>query len=191
MSHHFTRAQRSRNRSRADHLARAQAFEAQGRRKDARDAYTKCVDITPEMAYQLIKVSSVEGESSSQALRAEGIPYVVAPYEADAQLYYLEREGFVDGVITEDSDLLVFGCKTVIFKLEKDGSCVSIDANKFALVRELDMNNWTPLNFRRMAMLSGCDYLPSIPGIGLKKAHRMLRRYKTVDKVSRSWCGEC
>jgi exonuclease-1 len=37
----------------------------------------------------------------------------VAPYEADAQLYYLEREGYVDGIITEDSDLLVFGCKQV------------------------------------------------------------------------------
>lgn len=38
---------------------------------------------------------------------------MVAPYEADAQLCYLEREGFVDGVITEDSDLLVFGCRQV------------------------------------------------------------------------------
>lgn len=121
--------------------------------------------------------------SSQQALRVENVDYVVAPYEADAQLFYLEREGIVDGVITEDSDLLVFGCKTVIFKLEKDGSCVSIDRNKFAEVRELSLINWTPLQFRRMAMLSGCDYLPSIPGIGLKKAHRMLKRFKTVDKV--------
>lgn len=32
-------------------------MEAQGRAKEARDYYTKCVDITPEMAYQLIKVS--------------------------------------------------------------------------------------------------------------------------------------
>jgi exonuclease-1 len=38
---------------------------------------------------------------------------VVAPYEADAQLCFLEREGYVDGIITEDSDLLVFGCKQV------------------------------------------------------------------------------
>lgn len=36
---------------------------------------------------------------------------MVAPYEADAQLCFLEREGYVDGIITEDSDLLVFGCK--------------------------------------------------------------------------------
>ncbi len=49
----------------------------------------------------------------AQALRAEGVEYIVAPYEADAQLYFLEREGYVDGIITEDSDLLVFGCKHV------------------------------------------------------------------------------
>lgn len=46
----------SRAKSRAGHLARAQAFEAQGRLKEARDCYTKCLDITPEMAFQLIKV---------------------------------------------------------------------------------------------------------------------------------------
>ena len=45
------------NRSRAENLARAQALEGQGRLRDARDLYTKCVDITPEMALQLIKVS--------------------------------------------------------------------------------------------------------------------------------------
>jgi hypothetical protein len=46
-------------RSRAENLARAQALEGQGRLRDARDLYTKCVDITPEMALQLIKVSSL------------------------------------------------------------------------------------------------------------------------------------
>lgn len=48
-----------------------------------------------------------------QELRRENVPYIVAPYEADSQLCYLEREGIIDGLITEDSDLLVFGCKTV------------------------------------------------------------------------------
>lgn len=86
------------------------------------------------MAYQLIKVtllSSLDGSAhrpvrkggvelsrlrwnlTDQALRAENVDYIVAPYEADAQLCMLEREGIVDGIITEDSDLLVFGCKQV------------------------------------------------------------------------------
>ena len=53
--------------------------------------------------------------TSSQALRKSDVPYVVAPYEADAQLAFLERQGIVDGVISDDSDLIVFGCQTVIF----------------------------------------------------------------------------
>lgn len=32
-------------------------------------------------------------------------------------------------------------------------------------------------------MLSGCDYLPSIHGLGLKTAHKLLRRHKTVEGV--------
>ena len=37
----------------------------------------------------------------------------MAPYEADAQLAYLSKEGVVDLIITEDSDLVVFGCRKV------------------------------------------------------------------------------
>lgn len=43
----------------------------------------------------------------------KGIPYIVAPYEADAQLAFLVSEGYADFAITEDSDLLVYGCKEV------------------------------------------------------------------------------
>lgn len=48
-----------------------------------------------------------------QAARAKGIDCIVAPYEADAQLAYLNKAGIVQAVITEDSDLLAFGCKKV------------------------------------------------------------------------------
>ena len=39
----------------------------------------------------------------------------MAPYEADAQLAYLNKAGIVQAVITEDSDLLAFGCKKVLY----------------------------------------------------------------------------
>lgn len=43
----------------------------------------------------------------------------MAPYEADAQMTFLAVSKQVDAVITEDSDLIPFGCPRV--------SCVSID----------------------------------------------------------------
>lgn len=32
-------------------------------------------------------------------------------------------------------------------------------------------------------MLSGCDYLPSIPGLGVKTSHKLLRKHKSVEGV--------
>lgn len=56
-----------------------------------------------------------------QAARARGVDCVVAPYEADAQLAYLSKSGLAQAVITEDSDLLAFGCK----KVSKLRRCIS------------------------------------------------------------------
>ena len=41
------------------------------------------------------------------------MPYIVAPYEADAQLAFLSIQGQADVVITEDSDTIPFGCRKV------------------------------------------------------------------------------
>ncbi|KAK4056857.1 hypothetical protein OIO90_002107 [Microbotryomycetes sp. JL221] len=161
-----------RGRRRAEALARATSLVAEGKADLARDSFVKAVDVTPEMAYQLIK-----------ALRRENVQYVVAPYEADPQLAFLENQGIVDGVISEDSDLLVFGCKNVLFKMDGEGHCVSISRDDFTSCREYNFAGWTMKEFRQMAILSGCDYLDSIPGLGLKTAHKLLRRYKTAEKV--------
>ncbi|KAI0266510.1 PIN domain-like protein [Gloeopeniophorella convolvens] len=165
-----------RKQRRAENLARGDALAAQGKHTQAREYYCKCVDVTPQMAYQLIK-----------ALRAEDVPYIVAPYEADAQLAYLERTGIVDGIITEDSDLLVFGCKNVHFKLnDVEGTVDSISRDNFGSVTECSMRGWTDVQFRAMAILSGCDYLPSIQGIGLKTAWALLRKHRTPENVVRA-----
>jgi exonuclease-1 len=116
---------------------------------------------------------------------------VVAPYEADAQLAYLERANLVDGIITEDSDLLVFGCRNVFFKLDTVGYTVtSISREDFGSVTAADggisLVGWSDIQFRSMAILSGCDYLDSIPGVGLKTAWSLLRRHKTAEKVVRA-----
>jgi exonuclease-1 len=48
-----------------------------------------------------------------QELKKEGIEFIVAPYEADSQLAFLDQQGIVSAIITEDSDLLAFGCRNV------------------------------------------------------------------------------
>jgi exonuclease 1 len=134
----------------------------------------KAIDITPEMARHLI-----------DHLRRAKIPYIVAPYEADAQLVYLERQGIISGIITEDSDLLVFGAKRLLTKMDQHGQCIEVNRADFGACRGVALTGWTDADFRRMAILSGCDYLEGIPGVGLKTAYRMMRKYKTVERVVR------
>ena len=116
------------------------------------------------------------------------IPYIVAPYEADAQLSFLTSNNLADAILTEDSDLLVFPSPVVLFKLDIVASTViSISRSDFGSTNQsresLSLLGWSDKEFRWMAILSGCDYLPSIPGIGLKTAHALLRKHKTVPNV--------
>ena len=48
---------------------------------------------------------------------------MIAPYEADAQIAYLVKEGIANVGISEDSDLLVYGCPELIVKLKQSGDC--------------------------------------------------------------------
>jgi exonuclease-1 len=164
---------------RSDALARAYALLAEGQHKQARELFVRAVDVTPKMAYQLIKVSqltSVDCDNRaqpkrSQALKREGVQYIVAPYEADAQMAFLEQRNLVDGIITEDSDLLVFGCRNVnglapktvdriysdrlpqvLFKLDSDGQCVEVQRSRFASCREFNMAGWTDNEFRQRVL---------------------------------------
>ncbi len=161
-----------RERTRAENMERGQEMLAKGNRKLATEYFQKAIDITPEMAAIFVS-----------ALKVEGIPYVVAPYEADAQLAYLEKIGLITAIVTEDSDLLVFGCKTVLLKMDQFGECIEISRDRFSQNREISLIGWTDQMFRFMAILSGCDYLESIPGLGLKTAHRLVKKYRTEDRI--------
>src|SRR5271163_757581 len=165
----------SRASKRQEYLSAGMRYHAQNQKSKAMEQFQKCIDITPEMAYRFIL-----------ALRRENVAYVVAPYEADAQLAYLEKKGVIQAILTEDSDLLVFGCQTLLLKMGQFGDCVEIKRERFGKVSgQITFHGWTDDDFRHMAILSGCDYLASINGVGLITAHRLLRRFnKNVQRVS-------
>lgn len=111
----------------------------------------------------------------------KGFRCLVAPFEADAQLTFLMAMKKISAVITEDSDLLVYGCDTIIFKLNNQtGQGVQVKSRD--LVKIPGFQGWTHERFRHMCILSGCDYLPSLPSIGIKVAKRMLTAHEDIEK---------
>lgn len=55
-----------------------------------------------------------------------GIPYLIAPMEAEAQCAFMELEHLVDGVVTDDSDVLLFGAKSVYKNIFDDRKYVEM-----------------------------------------------------------------
>lgn len=157
-------------------MARAQGLLAvsKGDKRAAQDFFQKCIDITPTMVAQLIEV-----------LKQEKVKYVVAPYEADAQLVYLEKNNITTGIVSEDSDLLVFGAQVLVTKLNDMGDCIVVSRKNFGNCSELPLADLSQAQLRAMAIFSGCDYSDGIPKIGLKVAHRMIRKYTTGERALR------
>ena len=67
--------------------------------------------------------------------------------------------------------------------MDKFGQGVVIKHADLAKATELNLQGWSLTELRQMCILSGCDYLDSLPGMGLKTANKLLRKFKTVDKV--------
>jgi exonuclease-1 len=88
----------------------------------------------------------------------------------------------VQMVITEDSDLLVFGVKKVFFKMDRGGNGIEVDLNRLGEIdEEINMAKFTHDMFMTCCIMSGCDYLDSIKGVGFKKAYRLV--YENGDNL--------
>ncbi|GAV48169.1 hypothetical protein ZYGR_0I04660 [Zygosaccharomyces rouxii] len=162
-----------RREKREESRAVAKRLWESGERRNAMEYFQKCADVTPEMAKCIIDYC-----------KAQNIPYVVAPFEADAQMVYLEKNGFIQGILSEDSDLLIFGCRRLITKLNDFGECIEICRDDFCkLPYKFALNKLTPQEIRTMVCLAGCDYTSGIPKVGLVTAMKLVQRFRTLERI--------
>lgn len=93
----------------------------------------------------------------------------------------MNKLGIAEYIITEDSDLVLFGCKKVLFKLQLTGSCLLLEADKLYLTMNCSIEKYSLEKFRHMCIISGCDYIDSLPGIGLAKACKFIMMTEEAD----------
>lgn len=76
-------------------------------------------------------------------------------------------------MVTEDSDLLLFGANKCLFKMDLTGRGIEIDLGDLPKCELFTGDLETQQNLLLLTcILSGCDYLESLKGIGFKKAVR-------------------
>lgn len=132
-----------------------------------------------------------------RTLREHEITFLVAPYEADGQLTYLSQHKYIDFIVSEDSDFIPCGAEAILYKYKADipfeaGFDGKKNAKKYGreafqnatatatliLPNQLAANTstsfsllgFTDVMFAILCVAAGCDYAPSLKGIGLVHA---------------------
>ena len=161
-----------RQKNRNDLLKESEKFLKMNDRYQASRIRINAFDISPQFAYEFIKI-----------LKENNIEYIVAPYEADIQLAYLSKINYVDFIITEDSDLIALGSKSILYKLDKDDDECGYEIN-YNNVKKCDYFDFTLFNedkFLSFCILCGCDYF-KINGVGSKLAYNAVKDYNNYSQ---------
>eukprot|EP01018_Ginkgo_biloba_P014778 Gb_23486 [translate_table: standard] len=127
---------------------------------------------------------SVSGEMFAECqelLQMFGLPYLIAPMEAEAQCAFMELAHLVDGVVTDDCDVFLFGAGSVYKNIFDDRKYVETYFMK-DIEKELGLNREKLI---RMAMLLGSDYTEGISGIGIVNAIEVVNAFPEEDGLKK------
>lgn len=114
-----------------------------------------------------------------------GIPFITAPMEAEAQCAELLKLSLVDGIITDDSDVFLFGGTKIYKNIFQDKKYVEFyDYNMIEEKLGLNRDNMIEL-----ALLLGSDYTTGIKSMGPVSSMEVLAEFKNL-KAFKKWYEE-
>jgi flap endonuclease-1 len=154
--------------------------EAQAAHEEAKETGT--AEDVEKFSRRTVRVTREHNAECQRLLKLMGIPYIVAPTEAEAQCATLARAGKVYGAASEDMDTLTFNAPVLLrhltFSEQRKEPIQEIHLDKvlegLAMERE---------QFIDLCILLGCDYLDPIKGIGPSTALKLIREYKDLEGV--------
>lgn len=130
-----------------------------------------------KLSRQAASVTQQMISDCQELLTLFGIPWVVAPSEAEAQCAALEELGFCNGIITDDSDVFLFGGKTIYKHFFDHSRHISRFVSD-------DIEKYFGLNRTKLiclSMLCGTDYTLGVENVGPVTAMEILSEFPGND----------
>lgn len=106
-----------------------------------------------------------------------GFKFIQAPGEADSQCAALNITKVVDGIATEDMDVLAFGAKTMLRKFSSKSNVVEINYSN--VLKKLEL---TDSQFIDICIILGSDYCHPIKGISALTVYKKYKQFGSMDK---------
>jgi len=153
---------------------------AEAELKEAEEAGDKAK--IEQMEKRTVRASKKDVADVQTLLSLMGVPWYNAPSEAESQAARMCRDGVVYGTGTEDMDALTFGTTKMVRRLT-DSAAKKRPVLEFDLAMVLEGMGVDMAQFIDICILCGCDYCPTIRGIGPKKAHEYITRFGTIEAL--------
>ncbi|XP_063529448.1 DNA excision repair protein ERCC-5 homolog [Cydia strobilella] len=118
-------------------------------------------------------------KEAQELLQIFGIPYIVAPMEAEAQCAFLESVKLTDGTITDDSDIWLFGGQTVYKNFFNQKKHVLQYVSE-RIEKSFNLNREQLI---LLALLVGSDYTTGVAGVGPVTAMEILASFPFNKKL--------
>ncbi|KAH8724502.1 flap endonuclease 1 [Phaeosphaeriaceae sp. PMI808] len=154
--------------------------EAQAAAEEAKETGT--AEDVEKFSRRTVRVTREHNAECQQLLKLMGIPYIIAPTEAEAQCAVLARGGKVYAAASEDMDTLTFNTPILLrhltFSEQRKEPILEIHLDK--VLEGLGMEQE---QFIDLCILLGCDYLDPIKGIGSTTALKLIRDHKNLEGV--------
>jgi DNA excision repair protein ERCC-5 len=131
------------------------------------------------------EVTQVMINEVQELLSLFGLPYITAPMEAEAQCAELLRLGLVDGIVTDDSDIFLFGGTRVYKNMFNQARLVEC-----YLAHDLEAEfGLGRARLIAIAQLLGSDYAEGMPGVGPVTALEILSEFDSLTDFRAWWEG--
>lgn len=144
-----------------------------------------------------VRVTREHNAECQRLLKLMGVPYIIAPTEAEAQCAVLARAGKVYAAASEDMDTLCFDSPVLLrhltFSEQRKEPIQEIFLDKVLSGLAMDRKQVSPLpfpysthkqltaKFVDLCILLGCDYLDPVPKVGPHTALKLIREHGTLE----------
>lgn len=143
-----------------------------------------------------VRVTREHNAECQRLLKLMGVPYIIAPTEAEAQCAVLARAGKVYAAASEDMDTLCFDSPVLLrhltfseqrkepiqeIFLEKVLAGLNMERKQVSSLLRLPLSATNRTQFVDLCILLGCDYLDPIPKVGPHTALKLIREYGDLE----------
>lgn len=151
-----------------------------------RSTFTKSYDISlgeqqlKKLQSQIVNITKEDIILTKELFDHLTVPYLQADGEAETLCSHLVLRGFVDGVLSEDTDVLAYGTQLFLTKINISSStCVVLVIED--ILDELEMSY---KEFLDICIMCGNDYNKNIPKIGFVNSFNLIKEHGNIENIA-------